>query len=139
MKGITVAAQSALTLAEILAKTVRENQKVEIHIVSYMFIKELHHLLRNSWNMATASDYRFPTTITSSNAPNLKRHAFEKVLTDCLLCQAQQDPKLYLKLLEIAHLTKPAHSLSTDLYVVKSLFTYLVHHIWRQMILSNIQ
>jgi hypothetical protein len=91
-----------------------------------MFIKELYQLLENSWNLAIASDLRFPTTVVSSNTTGPARQKFEKIISDTLLCRAQQDPKLYLKLLEVAHLIKPVNSLSRDIYVLKTFLSLLI-------------
>lgn len=121
-----------MVLSQCLAKTVKENDEIEMDFVSKMFIKDLYDLLQDSWNMAVASDFRFPTTVTNSNTADLRPNKFEKMISDGLLRQAQGDPKLYLKLLEIAHLTKPMGSLSRDLYVLKSFFVHLISGMWER-------
>lgn len=115
---------------------VYENQRIELDRLSRLYITKLYRLLENSWNMAVASDSRFPTTVMDSNGANVKMNKFQKVITNNLLSQAQRDPKLYLRLLEIAHLTKPADSLSKDFYVIHSLvktaWHSLISYIWHK-------
>ena len=94
-QGITVAAQSAITLARCLERAARAD--VQIRDFSRMYVRDLYRSLENSWSMATASDLRFPSTSLAEN--NVARPtAFERAVTDSLLDMAQTDPKLYLKL-----------------------------------------
>jgi hypothetical protein len=117
-QGITVAAQSAITLSHCLEDALRENINNEDFCKIY--IRELYRSLENSWQMAIASDIRFPSTTVSDNLAHTKSSqasAFDRFVADSLLKWAQKDPKLYMKLLEVAHFTRPAKALAKDGYV----------------------
>jgi 2-polyprenyl-6-methoxyphenol hydroxylase-like FAD-dependent oxidoreductase len=134
-QGITVAAQSAITLARCLERAARAD--VQIRDFSRMYVRDLYRSLENSWSMATASDLRFPSTSLTEN--NVARPtAFERAVTDSLLDMAQTDPKLYLKLLETAHFVRTAKSLTFDLHVITSLLVNAVGRVWRAESSHNI-
>ena len=134
-QGITVAAQSAITLARCLERAARAD--VQIRDFSRMYVRDLYRSLENSWSMATASDLRFPSTSLTEN--NVARPtAFERAVTDSLLDMAQTDPKLYLKLLETAHFVRTAKSLTFDLHVITSLLVNAVGPVWRAESSHNI-
>lgn len=133
VQGITVAAQSAITLSRCLEHA-SNTHMTEISL-SESYIRELYRSLDNSWRMAVASDIRFPSTVVSGNISGAKNgHAslLDRIITDKLLNRAQSDPKLYLKLLEVAHFTRPASKLTTDLYVLKAFVKAIFGHRPRQ-------
>lgn len=106
-QGITVAAQSVITLSRCLA-----TGDMGLREFSRFYICELYRSLENSWRMATASDARFPATSVSKNMAGRRVSALDRFVTDRLLSTAQNDAALYLRLLEIAHFTKtPAEAL----------------------------
>ena len=91
---------------------------------SEFYKRELYRSLDNSWRMAIASDVRFPSTAVSDNVARGNGSGMglmDRIVTDRLLGKAQSDPRLYLKLLEVAHFTKPASELSKDIYVLAAL------------------
>lgn len=133
-QGITVAAQSAITLARCLERAARAD--VQIKDFSRMYVRDLYRSLENSWSMATASDLRFPATTLTKNVA--RPTAFERAVTDSLLDMAQTDPKLYLKLLETAHFVRTAKSLTFDLHVITSLLANAVGRVWRAESSHNI-
>ena len=126
-QGVTVAAQSAITLSRCLEEAFgdakkRKAARTSLEAFSKSYVSELYRSLDNSWNLAAASDLRFPSTVVSSNIDNSQMSRFDRIATDGLLERAQKDPKLYLKLLEVAHFTRPVKELTKDLYVLSSLF-----------------
>jgi hypothetical protein len=115
MQGITVAAQSAIALSSCLREVFEHDKNTyPIKTLSKQYMRELYKSLNNSWNMTIASDLRFGSTVTSANISNGQVHKFDRMITDCLLGSAQQDNMLYLKLLEVAHLTRPPKDLLID-------------------------
>lgn len=121
-QGITVAAQSAITLSQCLQRA--STGDMSDRAFSEFYKRELYRSLDNSWRMAISSDVRFPSTAVSDNVARGNGSGMglmDRIVTDRLLGKAQSDPRLYLKLLEVAHFTKPASELSKDIYVLAAL------------------
>lgn len=117
-----MAAQSAITLSRCLEQA--SSGDMSDRDFSELYIRELYRSLDNSWRMAISSDVRFPSTVVSDNVSRDNGSGMslmDRIVTDRLLGKAQGDPRLYLKLLEVAHFTRPASELSKDIYVLAAL------------------
>eukprot|EP00890_Picochlorum_soloecismus_P004266 jgi/Picsp_1/4840/NSC_02205-R1_---NA--- len=74
--------------------------------------------------MAIASDLRYQDVVCKGNTRKISK--YDQMLADRLLKRAQNDPKLYQKLLQIAHLVTVADDLKTDPYIFWTLMQDII-------------